>query len=98
MSMEAIVVFLSSFFGSLSSFILSFIIISTFKNELLNMSSVGSKRLSRTLHDLTNKVKPPGGTVLHAPTPEEERSEMWEDFKKKVEERRQEITQDYRNI
>ena len=96
--MEAIIIFLSSFIASLSSFIISFIILSTFKDEMTNVSSLGKKRLSRALHDLTNKVKLPRGTVLHSPTPEEEEKEEWEKAKKYMEKRRQEITEDYRKV
>ncbi len=88
--MEAIVVFLSSFFGSISAYSLYRYI----------TSSSGQSAVLKPLQRLAQKVNPPKGEVLHSPTPEEEEKEEWRKFEKLVEEKRQKmgITEDYRKV
>ena len=88
--MEAIVVFLSSFFGSsLAYFIYRY-----------STSEKAKQTVLGPLQRLKSKINPPKGTVLHSPTPEQEQKEEWDKFTKLVEEKRQSmgVTQDFREV
>lgn len=91
--MEAIIIFLSSFFGSFSAFFFY----NYFKTTI---PSSDNSSLPKSLQRLARTIKKPAGVVLHSPTSEEEEKEMereaiskFEELSKKLKEG---ITQDYR--
>jgi hypothetical protein len=91
--MEAIITFLSAFFGSFSAFFLFHYFT---RQQTTNNSSLRKQSIPRALHAVKNKLNPPKGMVLHSPTVEEEEKEMEREAIEKFEKLREKISLDLR--